>query len=302
MSKENKKAALFYIYQLLLSHSDYQNPLTHTEISRLLKEHYGTVIERKAVGRDIAILKDAGIPIEVTKKGSYISEKILSDQEISIICDALQTTNRLTPARAEDLISKISELGSIRHAAPRTVCFNLDNINTEEYIPVFYDMDRISRAISDNTKISFDISRFGLNKRLHRYASVIVSPYELLIHNGRYFLMAFDDGKQDIMFYDLERITNIRQASEMAIPLKSIPIFKNGIDHSLIGHTDTELFIDVPSIHEFILSEKQLDDYMKRLNGYPGLNIVKENDRIRMTVMIGEKTLAYIQSVITISP
>lgn|GEM_PF-4036663 len=302
MFRENKKAALFYIYQILMDESSYSHPLTHTEISSLLEERYGIVLERKAVGRDIAVLQDAGVMIEVTKKGSFITEKAISDQELTLICDALQTSSRLTPARSEDLISKVSQMGSAQFSTPNIPCFNLDNAGTEEYFPSFYAIEMISQAISSNTKISFDISRFGLNKRLHAYASVIVSPYELLIHNGKYFLMAYDDGKQDIVFYDIERINNIRESSEKQKPLKSVPYFKNGIDHSLIGHTDTELFIDIPSIHELIIPETQLDDYMKRLIGYPGLNIERDKDKIRMSVKIGEKTLSYIQNSIAVSP
>ena len=295
MNKENKKAALFYIYQILMDESSYSHPLTHTEISSLLEERYGIVLERKAVGRDIAVLQDAGVMIEVTKKGSFITEKAISDQELTLICDALQTSSRLTPARSEDLISKVSQMGSAQFSTPNIPCFNLDNVRTEENFSIVYTLERISNAITDGTQVSFDISRYGMNKRLHRYASVTVSPYEIIIHDSRYYLLCFDDGKNDVMFYDLSRVTDVRNTNVHAKPVKSIPYFRNGIDHSIIGHDDRDLFVDIPSVHEIVFPKEQLDDYLSRLVGYPGVNVTEQNDgQIKMTVRIGDRTLSYI--------
>ena len=296
MTKENKKAALFYIYQILSKRTYYYNRLTTTEISDILKSEYGIELERKAVGRDIAILIDAGVPIEVTKKGSYISDRKLSEQEIRLICDALQTTSRLTPDRSKDLISKMYSLGRCGYVTPAdTVCVNLDNVRTEENFSIVYTLDKICDAITNGTRVSFDISRYGMNKRLHRYASVTVSPYEIIIHDSRYYLLCFDDGKNDVMFYDLSRVTDVRNTNVHAKPVKSIPYFRNGIDHSIIGHDDRDLFIAIPSVHELSFPKEQLDAYLTMFIGFSGINVTEQTDgQIKMTVRIGDRTLAYI--------
>ena len=64
---ENKKLALIRIFQILYEHSDYDHPLTHAEIANVLDIEYGIRIERKAIGRDISLLKEAGFEVITTK-------------------------------------------------------------------------------------------------------------------------------------------------------------------------------------------------------------------------------------------
>ena len=62
-SLEPKKLALLRIWQILQKHSDYDHPLTQEDIIKYLEKDYGIEIERKAVGKNIADLRDAGIDI-----------------------------------------------------------------------------------------------------------------------------------------------------------------------------------------------------------------------------------------------
>ena len=60
---EPKKLALLRIWQILLKHSDYDHPLTQEDIIKYLDTEYGISMERKAVGKNIADLRDAGIDL-----------------------------------------------------------------------------------------------------------------------------------------------------------------------------------------------------------------------------------------------
>ena len=59
-SFEPKKLALLRILQILQKYSDCDHPLTQEDIALHLENDYGIEIERKAIGRNIALLKDAG--------------------------------------------------------------------------------------------------------------------------------------------------------------------------------------------------------------------------------------------------
>ena len=63
-SFEPKKLALIRIWQILKEYSDYDHPLTQDDIARHLESDYGIVIERKAISRNISLLKEAGVEIE----------------------------------------------------------------------------------------------------------------------------------------------------------------------------------------------------------------------------------------------
>lgn len=65
---EPKKLALIRILDILKFYSDANHPLTQEDIIDYLESDYGIVIERKAVGRNISLLKEAGIEIESDKE------------------------------------------------------------------------------------------------------------------------------------------------------------------------------------------------------------------------------------------
>lgn len=57
-SLEPKKLAIIRILQILYKHSDADHPLTQDEIATYLLNDYGIELERKAIGKNIAILRD----------------------------------------------------------------------------------------------------------------------------------------------------------------------------------------------------------------------------------------------------
>ena len=57
-SLESKKLALIRILQILEKHSDESHPLLQAEIAEHLEREYGLVIERKAIGRNLSLLKE----------------------------------------------------------------------------------------------------------------------------------------------------------------------------------------------------------------------------------------------------
>ena len=78
---EPKKLALIRIWQILKENSDCDHPLTQEEIGNYLERDYGIEIERKAIGRNISLLKEAGIEIESSRDGSYLVEREFEDSE-----------------------------------------------------------------------------------------------------------------------------------------------------------------------------------------------------------------------------
>ncbi len=72
-SFEPKKLALIRIWQILNDYSDYDHPLTQEDIAIKLENEYGIVIERKAISRNISLLKEAGVDIESRRAGSYLA-------------------------------------------------------------------------------------------------------------------------------------------------------------------------------------------------------------------------------------
>ena len=63
-SLEPKKLALLRIWQILKQYSDCDHPLTQETIAHYLDHDYGIVMERKAIGRNLSLLKPAQILLQ----------------------------------------------------------------------------------------------------------------------------------------------------------------------------------------------------------------------------------------------
>lgn len=84
-SFEPKKLALIRIWQILKDYSDYDHPLTQEDIAVKLENEYGIAIERKAISRNISLLKEAGVDIESLQSlEAILNAEILKTQ--SCIC------------------------------------------------------------------------------------------------------------------------------------------------------------------------------------------------------------------------
>ena len=67
---ESKKLAILRILEILKKYTDVDHPITQEKIAEYLEQEYGIVIERKAIGRNLSLLKEAGYEIETNHLGS----------------------------------------------------------------------------------------------------------------------------------------------------------------------------------------------------------------------------------------
>ena len=109
---EPKKMSLIRTLLILRKESDVNHPLTHGDIIDFLDRDYGIKIERKAVGRNIAILNEMGYEIETTKKGSYLLSREFEDSELRLLIDCVLSSNYISEKHSADLIEKIAGLSN----------------------------------------------------------------------------------------------------------------------------------------------------------------------------------------------
>ena len=101
---EAKKLALLRILQILHKYSDIQHPLTQEKIAYYLDSEYGIVIERKAISRNISLLKEAGVDIESRRAGSYLESREFEDSELKLLIDGVLCSQHINPHHSSDLI------------------------------------------------------------------------------------------------------------------------------------------------------------------------------------------------------
>lgn len=86
--------------------------------TEILEKKYNIKVERKAVGRYIAILNEVGYEISTTKKGSYLMSRKFEDSELKLLIDGVLSSRYINPTHSKQLIEKLSSL-STEYFKPR---------------------------------------------------------------------------------------------------------------------------------------------------------------------------------------
>ena len=123
-SSEAKKLLIVRIMQILEYYSDVNHPLTQEEIIKKLYDDYGIEAERKAIGRNIALLQDmferestnktaTAIVIESDKrKGTFLDKRLFEDSELRLLIDGVLASKYISEKYSNDLIEKLSMLSN----------------------------------------------------------------------------------------------------------------------------------------------------------------------------------------------
>lgn len=139
-------------------------------------------------------------------------------------------------------------------------------------------LDDIEVAISDSRRPDYD-------KFTYRVGSVI-------LHNQRYFLMAFQEKWKHMRYFRLDRITNIELSEETATPLRSIDGYKNGIDYKRFSSALPYMFSDDPEKITFSIDGEWMVDHIVDWFGF-GFTIDRKEGQILITVNASPNAMEY---------
>lgn len=256
---EPKKLALIRILQIFEKYSDYDHPLTQEDIARHLEQEYGIVIERKAISRNISLLKEAGIDIESRRAGSYLDGRRFEDSELRMLIDGVLCSKYITAKHSADLIDRLCGLSNRYFRSHVKNIYSVNEWCKTENQALFYNIEIIDDAIEQGKQIAFDYNKYGLDKKLHKSAFHTASPYQLLLHNQRYYLMARNEYWKDVVFYRLDRITNIRLTDQLLTSLQSVKGYETGVDYKELATGLPYMFNDKPQPVEMIVEGYIID-------------------------------------------
>ena len=258
-SFEPKKLALIRILQIFQKYSDADHPLKQEDIARHLESEYGIVIERKAISRNVSLLKEAGFEIESTRAGSYLDEREFADAELRILIDGVLSSKYITAKYSKDLIAKLCGLSSQHFRSHVKHVYSVADWDKTENQALFYNIELVDEAIEQHRQICFDYNKYGADKKLHKTHVHYASPYQLILHNQRYYLMALNEYWKDIVYYRLDRITNMTITEEKLTPLSSVEGFKNGISYKDLATAMPYMYTDKPELVEFVAEDYVID-------------------------------------------
>ena len=257
---ESKQTLLFRLYQILCEYSDEEHPLTQQRIIELLERDFGLVVERKAVGRNMSYLKEMGYNIRSDKRGSYIEDRPFENSELRILIDSVLGSSHISAVHSGQLIDKLIAAGGHNFKAHVKHVYSVKDWNKTKNPDLFLNIDIVDEAIENEKQIYFDYNKMGVDKKLRKIACHVVSPYQMVLHNQHYYLMARDEKWKDVSFYRMDKITGMRIIDESRTPIKTVEGYKNGIDYKVISTCRPYMYADAP-VHIVIRAdEKSIDD------------------------------------------
>lgn len=210
MSFESKKLSIVRIYEVLKKHSDEKHPLKYADIQEFLFNDFGIDLERKAIARNINMLIEADYDIKKDGNGVYLLNNF-DESELMMLVDCVFCCRHIPDNYTRDLIEKLLNLGS-EHFRKNVKIGNIrlikewDNTNNKD---LFDNIEKADRAIVEKKVINFKYNKFGTDGNLKQANYHYLSPYVVVLHNQRYYIMGYESYKEQITFFRLDRITDM---------------------------------------------------------------------------------------------
>ena len=247
--KTDHKMKPYLVYQYLMRYSDENNVVKTDDILDYLRSCEISA-ERRSIYRDIeeinkAILIAEGVAVDILeaeelcedeeectivydkhRKGFYVRQRHYEASDIRIMAECVYAARFLDEKTANRLVDVVCEQVSesaakrIKHRA-----FLTDRVKTDctsVYANVSIINDAMSRELDGEKHIPEKIKFKYLKHTIQNVKNTVerrhgdeyvVSPYALLINDGNYYLLAFDDTSKKMRTFRVDRMKSVKFTS-----------------------------------------------------------------------------------------
>ncbi len=216
----NNKFKLYRLAQIMMEKTDEDHYITMPEIMAALAE-YEITADRKTIYADLKDLEQLGIEVEGEPVGNRYHYHVISRSfelpELKLLVDAIQSSKFITESKSKNLIKKLEQFVSKYEAAKlHRQVFVSGRIKTMNE-SIYYTVDAIHNAISENKKIKFQYFNWNVKKEMelrHGGAYYHISPWGLSWDDENYYMVGFDSDAQIIKHYRVDKMLHIQMVNE----------------------------------------------------------------------------------------
>ena len=262
MATEAKKLALLRILEILRQDTDIRHPMTQEMIAKKLKAQFDIEVERKAVGRNLSLLMEAGYDIVSTGHGVYLHTRTYEPSEIRLLIDGVLSSRYINSHQSRDLIERLAAEENRYFRKNIQYIYAIDDFHKTGNAEVFYTIDIASEAIEAGKSVEYDYHKYGTDGKLHKSSFQRISPYQLILHNQRYYLMGYSRYWDHMVYHRLDRIRDMKQSDTPALPIREIPGFEGGINFRTLTTAMPYMFSDPQERVTFLVDEGYIDYVM----------------------------------------
>ena len=169
------------------------------------------------------------VKYDSSKKGFYIDpyRRKYDLNDIRLLAECVYSAKFIAESQAQRLVNVVSsfvsdhEAEKIQHDAFLTDRVKTNNKNVLNYISTLNDA--MSKSIGGVKHVPEKVTFKYLKYSIHDLSNQVerrqgetykVSPYRLLINDGNYYLLAFDDKSQKMRTYRVDRMKNVSPTKE----------------------------------------------------------------------------------------
>lgn len=216
----NQKLRLYHLAQIMLENTDDDHYITMPEIMSAL-EAYEVTADRRTIYADLKDLEALGIEVEGEPVGGgyryHVVERPFELPELKLLVDAIQSSKFITERKTNALIRKLEKLVSKYEAMKLQrqvyVSGRIKTMNES----IYYTVDTIHNAISENRKIRFQYFQWNVKKEMelrHDGAYYHISPWGLSWDAENYYLIGYDSEAGKIKHYRVDKMLRLQMSDE----------------------------------------------------------------------------------------
>ena len=211
----NQKLKLYRLAQIMLENTDDEHYITMPEIMEELGK-YEVTADRKTIYADLRDLSVLGIEVEGEPIGNRYHYRVVNRPfelpELKLLVDSIQSSKFITEKKTNTLIKKLEKLVS-KYDAQRLqrqvyVSGRIKTMNES----IYYTVDAIHNAISENKKIKFQYFQWNVKKKMVLKKDgepYIVSPWALTWDDENYYMVAIDSSDEKVKHFRVDKMLNI---------------------------------------------------------------------------------------------
>lgn len=161
------------------------------------------------------------------KKGFYVRQRKFEVADMRLLAECVYAAKFIAEGQAKRLVNVICDFVSEEQASRiKHNAFLVDRVKTDNR-GVMNNIATINDAMSRHLdgeihtpeKITFKYLKYSVNDmstqvERRKGARYKISPFQLLINDGNYYLLAFDDYSQEMRTYRVDRMKDIRFTGE----------------------------------------------------------------------------------------
>ena len=309
---QTKNQLILGILDILQKKTDEDHKLTQKEIQDILEDEYDMKVDRKAVKRNLMDLVDFGYPIEHDEipRGNdpdvdpictnWHLKRAITDEELRLLIDSLLSARYISYSQCKDLIDKLKKLSS-EHFSHKVKHVHTLSEHAASGRQLFYTIGILDEAIEKHRMVRFRYGVFHTDKQMHdkcdrngNPVTYSVSPYQMAVNGGRYFMIANTDGHDDVSHYRVDRIKNIELLPDaIAKPIREVKGLENDLDLSSYMAEHIYMHSGENERVVFRVPKKHIGEVMDWFDGEE-LRFTEETDRdVTVTVRVNHNAMKY---------